>query len=116
MGLYRTKPNEVEAIQFLGTDTVDGVFFSNGTAGPLPAWLWKSIASGAGGLSFDAGRLFLAGDVLVAAGEWIVVDGSGVMRVCADDVFKSFYTPARKRLYGDTAETEQTETSEAGSI
>lgn len=116
MGLYRTKPNEVEAIQFLGTDTIDGVFFSNGTAGPLPAWLWRAIASGPSGLSFDYGRLILNNDVVVYTGEWLVVDGSGVMRVCADDVFKSFYTPARKRLYGDAVETEQTETAEEGKI
>lgn len=116
MGLYRTKPNEVEAVQFLGTDTADGVFFSNGTSGPLPSWLWKAIAAGAGGLSFDAGRLFLAGDVLVTAGEWLVVDGAGVMRVCADDVFKVFYTPARKRLYGEAADIEQTEATEVGSV
>jgi hypothetical protein len=111
MGLYRTKPSEVEAVQFLGTDTVDGVFFSNGTSGPLPSWLWKSVATGAiGGLAFDAGRLFLAGDVEVNRGEWLVIGGDGVIRVCADDVFKSFYTPARKRLYGEAAETETTET------
>jgi hypothetical protein len=110
MGLYRTKPSEVEAVQFLGTDTADGVFFSNGTAGPLPVWLWKAIASGAGGLSFDAGRLFLSGDVLVSTGEWLVIGSEGVIYVCADDVFKSFYTPARKRLYGEAAETETTET------
>lgn len=116
MGLYRTKPNEVEAVQFLGTDTPDGVFFSNGTAGPLPAWLWKSIASGPSGLSFDFGRLFLNNDVLVTAGEWLVVDGAGVMRRCADDVFKAFYTPARKRLYAETAGADQQETAQEGSI
>jgi hypothetical protein len=110
MGLYRTKPSEVEAVQFLGTDTTDGVFFSNGTAGPLPSWLWKAIASGTGGLSFNAGRLFLSGDVEVYRGEWLVTGGDGVIRVCADIVFKSFYTPARKRLYGEAAETETTET------
>lgn len=109
MGLYRTKPSEVEAVQFLGTDTADGVFFSNGTAGPLPSWLWKSISLGAGGLSFDAGNLFLCGNILVGAGEWLVIGSDGIIRVCADDVFKSFYTPARKRLYGEAAGTEAAE-------
>lgn len=119
MGLYRTKPEEVEAVQFLGTQVTDGVYFSNGTSGPLPAWLWDAIARGDdnGGISFSDRIPYLDnGDTEVMDGDWIVRGSDGVLRTCDEDDFKRIYTPARKRLYGDAVETEQTETAEEGKI
>lgn len=100
MGLYRTKPEEVEAVQF---KLDESPAFSNGNGGPdLPSWLWNAITSGAdnGGISFHEGYPYLKGRVGVNHDDWIVNGGRNEpLVVLSEGDFKSRYSPVRKRLY-----------------
>jgi hypothetical protein len=98
MGLYRTKPEEVEAIQYTGsmTQPFDGV---------VPAWVWGGISTGT--LRFTGMGVEISYNgltELAVSGDWLVLHNDGIIRACEDKVFKQYYTPARKRLAKGEAE------------
>ena len=106
MGLYRTKPEEVEAVQFTGimTQPFEGV---------VPAWAWAGISNGT--LRFTGMGVEISYNgltELVVSGDWLVLHNDGIIRACDDKVFKQYYTPARKRL----AKGEIEDTSAAGGV
>lgn len=91
MALYRTKPEEVEAIQYTGSMTAP---FEN----TVPAWVWGALSTGT--LKFMGHGIEISYNGLtevVAAGDWLVLPDDGIIRAAEDKVFRQYYTPARKR-------------------
>lgn len=91
MGLYRTKPEEVEAIQYTGGAAAP---FST----PVPAWVWTGLSTGK--LSFTAHGLEINYNGLtemVGPEDWLVMSSDGVIRAAEDKVFRQYYLPFRKR-------------------
>jgi hypothetical protein len=91
MGIYRTKPEEIEAVQFSGGN--DSPF-----VGSIPAWVWSSFSRG--NLSFTAHGMRIEYNGLtedVAPGDWLVLHSDGIIRTCSHKVFQRHYTPFRKR-------------------
>lgn len=110
MGLYRTKPEEVEAIQYTGSmsEPFDGV---------VPAWIWAHISTGS--LTFTAHGIQISYSgltELVAPDDWLVLHNDGIIRACEDKVFKQYYSPARKRLMGAGASEDKTATAAVGGV
>lgn len=95
MGLYRTKPEEVEAIQYTGSIT-------NPFEGKTPAWVWAHISLGTMKFTAD-GVQITYGDMSETAHplDWLIMHNDGIVRLCDDATFKKYYTPARKRLAGE---------------
>lgn len=101
MALYRTKPEEVEAIQYTGSMTQP--FEEN-----IPAWVWGAMSVGT--LTFRGHGLEINYNGLteqVLPNDWLVLHNDGIIRCCNDGVFKMYYTPARKRKYDDTSASPQ---------
>lgn len=90
MGLYRTIPTDVEAVQFGGMKDAEPVL--NDIGASLPSWLWKSITRGV--VSFDTAGVKVNGAVL-NAGDWIIYDGVFVSTM-DDKKFSGTFTRARK--------------------
>jgi hypothetical protein len=91
MGTYRTKPEEVEALQYTGEP---GAPFSS----PTPAWVWQSLASG--NLTFSGFGMTIAYNGMtedVTPGDWLVLHSDGIIRACSDKSFQTYYTPFRTR-------------------
>ena len=90
MGLYRTKPEEVEAIQYTGVANAP-------FAGEVPQWVW--VAMGSGNVRFTSHGLEVnyAGmteDVL--PGDWMVMHNDDIIRVCGlPNVLPSSTNPTR---------------------
>jgi hypothetical protein len=105
MGLYRTKPEEVEAIQYTGVASAP-------FASEVPQWVWTAMGSGNLRFTSHGLEIIYAGMTEnVLPGDWMVMHNDDIIRVCGDKVFKTFYVRARKRLYGveEAAATEQGE-------
>lgn len=89
MGLYRTKPEEVEAIQYTG-----GIKpFGNNP----PEWFWAGMS--AGQLAIENGEMFLvAGSQRekLEATDWLILTQSNVLRVSDDNTFKNYFMPTRR--------------------
>lgn len=89
MGLYRTKPEEVEAIQYSG-----GVKpFGNNP----PDWFWMSMSSGR--LAIEAGDMYLVdGDQRekMNVGDWLILTNMGALRVSDDETFKNYFVATRR--------------------
>jgi hypothetical protein len=92
MGLFRTIPVDVDAIQFDGMNNEEPVFKDMGAS--VPSWLWKGITRGA--VAFDSVGLKVNGHV-VPAGAWIVHDGAFI-DVMTNEKFERTFVPARKPL------------------
>lgn len=109
MGLYRTKPEEVEAIQYTGSAThpFDGI---------VPAWVWDGISRGT--LRFTGMGVEISYNGLtemVVPGDWMVLHNDHIIRACDDKTFRQYYTPARKRKYGE-AQTSDAAEGGVGSV
>lgn len=92
MGLYRTIPQDVEAVQFGGMDADEPILREMGPS--LPSWLWRGITKGV--VSFDSAGVKVHGQVL-KANDWIIYDGVFISAT-DDEKFKETFTPARKPL------------------
>lgn len=90
MGLYRTIPTDVEAVQFGGMKDAEPVLNDMGAS--LPSWLWKGITRGV--VSFDTAGIKVNGAVL-NSGDWIVYDGVFISAM-DDKKFSGTFTRARK--------------------
>lgn len=91
MGTYRTKPEEVEAIQYTGSTTSP---FNERT----PHWVWGAFSHGilkfaAHGMTIDYNGL----SEHVSPNDWLVMSADGIIRACEDKVFQQYYTPYRIR-------------------
>lgn len=92
MGLYRTIPQDVEAVQFGGMDADEPILREMGPS--LPSWLWRGITKGV--VTFDSAGVKVHGQVL-KANDWIIYDGVFISTT-DDEKFKETFTPARKPL------------------
>lgn len=91
MGLYRTKPEEVEAIQYTGS-------MANPFDGHVPAWVWSHISTGNITFVPHGIQIYYNGMTeMILSNDWLVLHNDGIIRACEDKVFKQYYTPARKR-------------------
>lgn len=91
MGIYRTKPEEVEAIQYTGSTTKP---FNENT----PDWVWGALSYGT--LKFTGLGLNIEYNGLVETvtpNDWLVMHNDGIIRACEDKVFVQYYTPYRVR-------------------
>lgn len=91
MGNYRTKPEEVEAIQYSGSASKP---FSE----TLPDWVWVALSTGV--LRFTALGVNIEYNGLsenVMPNDWLVLSNDSVIRACEDKVFRQYYTPYRQR-------------------
>lgn len=91
MGNYRTKPEEVEAIQYSGSTTKP----FNET---VPEWVWGAFSYGTlkfTGLGINIEYNGLSETVL--PNDWLVLGSDNVIRACDDKVFTQYYTPYRIR-------------------
>lgn len=91
MGLYRTIPHDVEAIQFEGMNDGEPILKDMAS---LPSWLWRGITRGV--VSFDSAGVKVHGNVL-NGGDWIIYDGAFIGSM-DDEKFKGTFVPARKPL------------------
>ena len=101
MGNYRTKPEEVEAIQYSGSASKP---FSE----TLPDWVWVALSTGV--LRFTALGVNIEYNGLsenVMPNDWLVLGSDGVIRACEDKVFTQYYTPYRIRRTKDEVEAER---------
>jgi hypothetical protein len=92
MGLYRTKPEEVEAIRYTGNTMTP-------FDGDVPQWVWAGLGTGV--LKFSAHGLEITYSGMsetVLANDWMVMHNDGIIRACEDKVFKTHYVRARKRI------------------
>lgn len=92
MGLYRTIPVDVEAVQFGGMKDDEPILREMGPA--LPGWLWKAITKGQ--VAFDTAGVKVNGRVL-KDDEWIIFDGVFVDSM-DNEKFIGTFVPARKPL------------------
>lgn len=92
MGLYRTIPQDVEAVQFGGMKDDEPILREMGPA--LPGWLWKAITKGQ--VAFDTAGVKVNGRVLKEE-EWIIFDGVFVDSM-DNEKFIGTFVPARKPL------------------
>lgn len=91
MGTYRTKPEEVEAVQFTGDA-------SQPFAERTPAWVWSALTQGV--LRFHTLGMTIEYSGLsehVGPNDWLVMSADGIIRACEDKVFKQYYTSYRIR-------------------
>lgn len=91
MGTYRTKPEEVEAIQYTGNPTEP---FTERT----PGWVWAAFSGAV--LTFSAYGMTISYNGLsehVSPNDWLVMSADGVIRACDDKVFRQYYTSYRNR-------------------
>lgn len=91
MGTYRTKPEEVEAVQYTGEIASP---FSSAT----PAWVWEGLASGS--LSFSSFGMTIIYNGMtedVTPGDWLVLHSDKIIRACNSRTFQTYYTPCRTR-------------------
>ena len=91
MGLYRTKPDEVEAIQYTGSLTAP---FKEA----VPQWVWGALA--AGNLVFSNHGIEVRYNGLsemAMPNDWLILPADGIIRVSDDKTFAQYYSPARKR-------------------
>lgn len=108
MGTYRTKPEEVEAIQFTGDGTQPFVERT-------PAWVWSALTQGV--LKFHALGMIIDYNGLsehVSPNDWLVMNADGVIRACEDKVFRQYYTSYRNRR--TKAEIEAERLAEAANV
>ncbi len=108
MGTYRTKPEEVEAIQFTGTP-------SEPFAERTPGWVWAAFSGGV--LTFNAHGMVISYNGLsehVSPNDWLVMSADGVIRACDDKVFRQYYTSYRNRR--TKAEIEAERLAEAATV
>lgn len=101
MGNYRTKPEEVEAIQYNGSASKP---FSE----TLPDWVWVALSTGV--LRFTALGVNIEYNGLsenVMPNDWLVLGSDGVIRACEDKVFTQYYTPYRIRRTKAEVEAER---------
>lgn len=107
MGTYRTKPEEVEAVQFTGDGTQP---FAERT----PAWVWSALTQGV--LKFHTLGMIIDYNGLsehVGPNDWLVMSSDNVIRACEDKVFKQYYTPYRNRRTKAEIEAERKAEEEA---
>lgn len=105
MGLYRTKPEEVEAIQYTGSTTQP-------FEGSVPAWVWGGMSYGT--LRFTAMGIEISYNgltELAVSGDWLVLHNDGIIRACDNKTFTQYYTPARKRKYDEASIGQQVDGS-----
>lgn len=91
MGTYRTKPEEVEAIQYTGNPTEP---FAERT----PGWVWAAFSGAV--LTFSAYGMTISYNGLsehVSPNDWLVMSSDNVIRACEDKVFRQYYTSYRNR-------------------
>lgn len=92
MALYRTKPEEVEAIRYTGDIKVP-------FDGDVPEWVWAGLGSGILKFSTHGLEITYAGMTEnVLTNDWMVMHNDGIIRACEDKVFKRYYVRARKRI------------------
>jgi hypothetical protein len=92
MGLFRTIPVDVDAVQFEGMSNDEPIFKEMGSS--IPSWMWKAITRGA--ITFDSVGLKING-ALLQASEWLVHDGVFI-EVMTNEKFERTFVPARKPL------------------
>lgn len=103
MALYRTKPEEVEAIQYTGNISAP---FSE----QPPQWLWMAVAGG--NVSIKPSHMVVQYNGMqedVMPNDWLVLQSDGIIRACSEDVFSMFYEkrgPKRPRKHKDGAEVD----------
>jgi hypothetical protein len=91
MGTYRTKPEEVEAIQYTGSTTKP---FDE----TVPDWVWGAFSYGTlkfTGLGINIEYNGLSENVM--PGDWLVVGSDKIIRACDNKVFQQYYTSFRIR-------------------
>jgi hypothetical protein len=101
MGTYKTKPEEVEAIQYTGDPK--GPF-----SGQVPAWVWTGMQDGT--LMFNTLGVEIRYNGLseqVIPGDWLVRDPDGVVRACDDKTFTQYYVPYKMRRTKAEVEAER---------
>lgn len=91
MGLYRTIPQDVEAVQFGGMNDGEPILKDMAS---LPSWMWRGITRGV--VAFDSAGVKVHGQVL-KADDWVVYDGAFIGSM-DDEKFKATFVPARKPL------------------
>lgn len=92
MGLYRTIPQDVEAVQYAGMKDDEPVLKDMG--GSIPSWLWRGITKGM--VKFDTIGVKV-GNTVLKEGDWIIFDGAFIDSM-PDEKFNSTFVPARKPL------------------
>ncbi|MGC4008887.1 MAG: hypothetical protein QM805_07850 [Pseudomonas sp.] len=92
MGLFRTIPVDIEAVQFDGIENDEPKFKEMGAT--LPSWMWRGITKGA--ITFGAKGVAVNGARL-EVGEWIVFDGVFIS-LMENKKFHETFTRARKPL------------------
>lgn len=91
MGKYRTKPEEVEALQYTGDTNAP---FSS----PTPVWVWRGLATGS--LTFSGHGMAISYNGMtesVTPGDWLVLHSDNIIRACNNKTFQTYYTPFRAR-------------------
>lgn len=92
MGLYRTIPQDVEAVQFGGMKNEEPILKEMGTS--IPSWLWRGITKGM--VKFDTIGVKV-GNTILKEGDWIIFDGAFIDSM-SEEKFNSTFVPARKPL------------------
>lgn len=92
MGLYRTIPQDVEAVQFTGMKDEEPILKEMGSS--IPSWLWRGITKGM--VKFDTIGVKV-GNTVLKEGDWIIFDGAFIDAM-SDEKFNSTFVPARKPL------------------
>lgn len=96
MGLYRTKPEEVEAVQYKG-----GIKpFGNAQ----PDWVWSAMATGH--VIMSEGRVFVRDGVeqeQLSEGDWLIMAADGDLHVSDNETFMERFLPARRVTKKDDA-------------
>lgn len=90
MGLYRTIPTDVEAVQFDGMRDGEPILLDMGPS--LPSWLWKAITRGV--VSFDSVGVKVNG-IALNKGDWIIHDRVFISTM-DDKKFSGTFSKARK--------------------
>lgn len=92
MGLFRTIPHDVQAVQFAGMKGEEPDFSEMGSS--LPSWLWRGITKGA--ITFGDKGVSVHGETL-KPGDWIVFDAPFYAAV-ENEKFHETFTRAIKPL------------------
>lgn len=104
MGTYRTKPEEVEAIQYTGDP-------ASPFDGQVPSWVWTGMQEGC--LRFNQYGIEIVYNGMseqTVPGDWLVKDGSNIIRACDDKTFRQYYVPFRiRRAKAEMTEVRQQE-------
>ena len=86
MARYKTKPCEIEAIQWMGDNLEEIIRFAKSSL------IWNTIYNGLGQLlGYEISIETLKGTMLVSKGDYIIRGLSGEFYPCREEVFKRNY-------------------------